>query len=93
MLSHRISYFRKIYGMSQAQLAKSLNMSPSAVGMYEQGRRIPDLNTLVLLSNLFQISLDYLITGADFSARDGSKLRISDECPCRTCYWKKYIEP
>lgn len=93
MLSHRITYFRKLLGMSQAQLAKNLNMSPSAVGMYEQGRRIPDLNTLILLSNLFQISLDYLITGSEFIAPEVKKSRISDDCPCRTCYWKKYIEP
>ena len=66
MLSKQITNLRKRSGMSQSQLASAINVSPSAIGMYEQGRRIPDLTTLVSISRFFGVSLDYLITGEDF---------------------------
>jgi len=67
MLGQRIAYLRKARGISQFQLALALNLSPSAVGMYEQGRRTPDLDTLVVLSRLFETSLDYLVTGTEYT--------------------------
>ena len=88
MLGFFIQQFRKERGWSQLQLSKELNVSPSAVGMYEQGRRIPDLETLITLSRLFDVSLDYLITGAEFvkSAPDDSNTDISNRtCCCRKC--------
>ena len=63
MLGARIAALRRSRGMSQNQLAQELGVSPSAVGMYEQGRREPSAATVVALSNLFQVSTDYLLTG------------------------------
>lgn len=88
MLGFYIQQLRKEKGWSQLQLSKELNVSPSAVGMYEQGRRIPDLETLITLSRLFDVSLDYLVTGAVFakSAPDDSNTDISNRtCCCRKC--------
>ena len=63
MLGARIAALRRSRGMSQSQLAQELGVSPSAIGMYEQGRREPSAATVVALSNLFQVSTDYLLTG------------------------------
>ena len=41
---------REKCGFTQEQLAYKLNISPSTVGMYEQGRREPDLDTLIKMS-------------------------------------------
>ena len=41
MLGFFIQQHRKEKGWSQLQLSKELNVSPSTVGMYEQGRRTP----------------------------------------------------
>jgi len=59
----RIAALRREAGMSQAQLAGRLRVSPSAVGMYEQGRREPSANTLVELAEIFSVSVDYILTG------------------------------
>lgn len=67
MLAIRITQLRKHNGMSQLQLAQILHISASAEGMYEQGRRVPSLGTLTAMAALFHVSLDYLITGADFA--------------------------
>lgn len=52
---------RKNKGWTQQQLAKILSISPSTIGMYEQGRREPDNATLLKIAALFNISTDYLL--------------------------------
>lgn len=47
--------------MTQRELAKLLGVSASAVGMYEQNRREPDLELLQKLSQIFGVSLDDLL--------------------------------
>lgn len=63
MMGARIAALRRQAGMSQAELARQLQCSPSAVGMYEQGRREPSMDLLVRISQLFSVSTDYLLTG------------------------------
>ena len=63
MLGARIAALRRSAGLSQAQLAAMLQISPSAMGMYEQGRREPSMDTLVALSRFLLVSTDYLLTG------------------------------
>ena len=63
MLGARIAALRRSAGLSQAQLAAMLQISPSAMGMYEQGRREPSMDTVVALSRILQVSTDYLLTG------------------------------
>lgn len=93
MISNRIVELRRKHGMSQSQLAKALNISASTEGMYEQGRRIPGLDTLIMMSKIFAVSLDYLITGTEFQHTNADKQweQIALDCPCRTCYWKSEV--
>ena len=57
----KLKKLRENRGMTQAELGKALDISPSAIGMYEQGRRIPDICTLKKISSFFSVSVDYLI--------------------------------
>ena len=70
MLGARISALRRDAGWSQAELGRRLQVSASAVGMYEQGRREPSADTLVALSRIFGVTTDYLLTGSPISAPD-----------------------
>lgn len=63
MLGARIAALRREVGLSQAQLALRLGISPSAMGMYEQGRREPSMETVVAMAKVFRVSTDYLLTG------------------------------
>lgn len=47
-------------GYTQAQLAKKLNKSKSIICKYESGQKLPSLETLIDISSLFNVSLDYL---------------------------------
>lgn len=84
MLANQIMFLRKREGMSQLQLASKLNIGPSAIGMYEQGRRTPSIDLLIDMANLFGVSLDYLITGKEYT---GSAVdNIVHPCyPCKPC--------
>ena len=62
MSGSQIALLRQKHGLRQAELAALLNISPSAVGMYEQGRRLPSLNMVVRVSRTFGVSVDYLLT-------------------------------
>ena len=64
MLGARIAALRKSAGWNQAELARRLQISPSAVGMYEQGRREPSGELLVSISRVLGVSVDYLLTGS-----------------------------
>ena len=63
MLNKQIESLRRRMGWSQAELAQRLHISASTVGMYEQGRRVPSLDTLLAMSEEFGVTLDYLVTG------------------------------
>ena len=63
MLNIRLAFLRIGKGWSQAELARRIGVSASAVGMYEQGRREPSLSIVVQLAREFGVSTDYLLTG------------------------------
>lgn len=63
MLGARIAALRREAGMSQSELAATLKISSSAVGMYEQGRREPSAEMLLQIARLFDVSMEYLVSG------------------------------
>lgn len=63
MLGARLAALRRQKGWSQGELAKKLSISPSAIGMYEQGRREPSAQTLAALAQIYGVSMEYLVTG------------------------------
>ena len=58
MLHIKIKNLREQRSLTQEQLADKLNISPSTIGMYEQGRRQPTLDTLIKISNIFQTPIN-----------------------------------
>lgn len=74
MLGERIAALRRQAGMSQAELAKRLSVSPSAVGMYEQGRREPSLSALLALARQFDVTADFLLSGQPVTDKDAQML-------------------
>lgn len=57
----RLKSLREQKGLTQADLAKLTHISTSAIGMYEQGRREENHETLIKLANFFHVTVDYLI--------------------------------
>ena len=60
---------RKKKKLNQQRVALDLNITREALSHYENGRRGPSLAMLVKLSEYFDVSIDYLITGHEFEKR------------------------
>ena len=57
---------RKSKKLTQQKVALDLNVTRECLSYYENGKRQPSLELLVLMSKYFNVSSDYLITGKDF---------------------------
>jgi transcriptional regulator with XRE-family HTH domain len=56
-------------GYSQLKVAMDLNISREAISFYETGKRSPDVEMLIKLSEYFNVSIDYLIFGKEFEKK------------------------
>lgn len=65
MFSDNIRNLRQSKGMTQSQLAARIGVSPSTVGMYEQGRREPDSKILKRLCKALNTTADFLLDAYD----------------------------
>ena len=62
-IGSKIKTLRLSKSMTQEQLAKALHVSAQAVSKWENGKSYPDIHSLLLLSALFDVSLNQLIKG------------------------------
>ena len=61
ILADKIILLRKKCGWSQEELAEQLGISRQSVSKWESGMSIPDLDKIIKLSDLFEVSTDYLL--------------------------------
>lgn len=61
--SERLAAARKEKGITQSSVAEKLNVSFQAVSLWERGETTPDIDKLADIASLYQISLDWLLTG------------------------------
>ena len=67
LFRERLRELRQNKGLSQSQLADALNISKSAISMYELGKREPDLETLEGIADFFNVDINYLLGKEDGS--------------------------
>ena len=63
--SEILVYLRKRSGLSQQELADKLGLSRSIIGMYESNQRMPSLEVLEALADVFNVNVDFLIGHSD----------------------------
>ncbi len=64
-----LKQIRKEKGYSQLKIAMDLSISREAISYYENGKRDPDIQMLIILSEYFNVSIDYLILGHEFESK------------------------
>ena len=77
ILADKIILLRKQYGWSQEQLAEQLGVSRQSVSKWEIGISIPDLDTIVKMSQIFCVSTDYLLKDEVNELPDASSVSVS----------------
>ena len=60
---------RKSLKYNQQKVAIDLNISREALSHYENGKRQPSLELLLQMSDYFNVSINYLITGKEFEKK------------------------
>lgn len=64
-LNERIKNLRKKNNLTQLDLAKKVNVTDKAVSKWESGDGNPEIAILIELAKIFDVSLDYLLTGKE----------------------------
>lgn len=80
-LGANITRYRKQAGLTQAGLAERINYSDKAVSKWERGESMPDVPTLVLLSEQFGIRVDALLAGPDAPEAQASPGEAREQPP------------
>ena len=63
-----LAKLRKEKGVLQKEVATYLNMTVATVSNYEKGVHMPDLNTLIMLADFFDVSTDYLLQRTNYKS-------------------------
>lgn len=83
-LAEKIQKERKMRGLTQEDLAQRLNVSRQSVSKWESGQALPEVDKILLLSECFGVSTDYLLKD-DIAANEA----VIPPCPA-TPPEKKY---
>lgn len=76
----RLRALRKEKKLSQKELGKQLGLAESTISMYERNERQPDFEIQKKISEIFSVSIDYLVTGEQ-------NIESPDE------FWKEILDP
>ncbi len=64
-IADRIQYLRKQKGYSQEELADKVGVSRQAVSKWESEQSMPDLEKIIVMSDLFEVTTDYILKGIE----------------------------
>ena len=62
-IADRIQYLRKAKGLSQEELADKVGVSRQAVSKWESEQSTPDTEKIIVMSELFEVTTDYMLKG------------------------------
>ena len=92
ILAEKIVRLRKQVGWSQEELAEKMNVSRQSVSKWESTNSIPDLNRIIILAELFDVSTDFLLRDENeaFDSHDENKKPVIIQISLEQA--AKYIE-
>ncbi len=64
-MADRIQYLRKNKGLSQEKLAEKVGVSRQAVSKWESEQSTPDIEKIIIMSELFEVTTDYILKGIE----------------------------
>ena len=77
---------RKNKGLTQEELAEKLSVSRQAVAKWESGQVYPEITNFIQISNLFNVTIDYLV----LELKDGFVLYHGSYCEVKEPDLKRY---
>ena len=74
IIAKNIQELRTASSLTQAELASRLNYSDKAVSKWERGESVPDVQVLKMIAELFEVTVDYLLTDDHADSTDLPKI-------------------
>ncbi len=68
----RLENLREKFGYSKKEISMKLGFTANVYGAYEREERRPNLETLVSIADLFDVSIDYLVRGKEYCGTRGN---------------------
>ena len=72
LLGKRIKSLRKEKGLTQEELGKIINVTKVSICCYERESRVPTLETLIALAEVFGVDVDYLLGNDVYAVAEDS---------------------
>lgn len=72
-IAGRIQSLRKNKGISQEELADKVGVSRQAVSKWESEQSVPDLERVIIMSEYFGVTTDYILKGVEPRKQTGNK--------------------
>ncbi len=72
-IADRIQNLRKVKGISQEELADKVGVSRQAVSKWESEQSIPDIDKIILMSEYFDVTTDYILKGIENQKQTNEK--------------------
>ena len=92
ILAKKIVMLRKKVGWSQEELAEKMGVSRQSVSKWESTNSIPDLNKIIMLADIFDVSTDFLLKDENESFESSDESKESDTVQISLERAAKYIE-
>ncbi|MDD2592579.1 MAG: helix-turn-helix transcriptional regulator [Erysipelotrichaceae bacterium] len=73
-IADRIQSLRKIKGISQEELADKIGVSRQAISKWESEQTAPDIDKIILLSEYFEVTTDYILKGIEIKVDEKDKI-------------------
>lgn len=73
ILKIRLKTLRSEFKLTQEDIAKKVGLTKSAYGYYEQGKTIPDAQMIAKLSEIFNVTTDYLLGISNIKNNNANK--------------------
>lgn len=89
-LGEKLLQLRKNAGLSQESVAEKLGVSRQTISKWETDQTVPELIKAKLLSELYNVTYDYLVSGCQVSSDVTSIEMIVDEIDWTSAWSKKY---
>ena len=69
-LARNIKMYRKLRGMTQGELAEQIHVTAQNVSKWETGKSVPDISHLCILSRIFGVTPDRLLSSGEAPTRE-----------------------
>lgn len=73
IFSEKLQLLRKSKGYTQEELAEKLNVSRQAVAKWESGQAYPEIMNLILISDMMNVTVDYLVRDQECAVNPASE--------------------